>query len=623
MKRSKKFRYTEEQQAVIKTKERRLQVMAFAGSGKTATLVAKIEHDLERGADPAQILVLSFSNAAVRVLRERLPATIEARTFHSFGLQFIRDNYRAMGFSIMPTKLLDQSAAKLLTKAIKKTFKRMEQKVRRELIDLRNDHLMTGAGKKLMLNLFALSQASGIKLKTLIAQNEYSNSFVGHHKLLMQIQREFQKLKRADNVVDYGDMVARIRGRTVNANGIRYSHLYVDEYQDSALSQSQLLSLIGRHIPNVAVFGDEFQSIFGFAGGGYRDLKQLIPGTVDHRLTICHRLTQRTADLAAAIIDSDGKSKVSLKGARGEGDKPILTICRSSHDQTQAIIDRIKSLKARHKVSNSDILILTRTKAEIRVIEQALRFQGIETMRVKGERIAESEHPIFDVLKMVRALERFSEKAEQDSKVLNLPRQVVRRIGAKRNIPKSTVTNAQKCFRDAATSPSQSLEGRYMACKAIWLSLLGKDLDGKMERGLMEAELNRWTALTRNCKEVGLFLDQLEKKWKRSRVKTSTIHSVKGSESDYVILANLTEGALPLFKANTTQKIEEERNLFYVGVTRAKRQVFLFHAPYANAKSRLRFEKLSSFLSSSKVQRCMKRRKWQVQDLNARTINDK
>ena len=168
-----------------------------------------------------------------------------------------------------------------------------------------------------------------------------------------------------------------------------------------------------------------------------------------------------------------------------------------------------------------------------------------------------------------------------------------------RSIPDSTKKECARRFKVNASA--RSLESRYILCAGIYISLLrGKNSADKD----MVAKINEWAPVCRTLKGAIEFKHHIMKLSESSMVVTSTIHRAKGLEWDYVLIVGVTEGSLPVFMSQSDEEIKEERNLMYVTATRAKRSLFMYHAPYHHAKSGTTHKKLRQFLLNASVRKC-------------------
>lgn len=364
------IKFTKEQRLIVKTKEKHTEVLAFAGTGKTITLCGRIHWLFDQGITPHQILVLSFSNTAVDILVERLEERITVRTFHAFTHSLVQQHYRDLGLSKQPQLITSTQRLDLIKKAVKDSPDQLNAVHRAIGVNL--------SIKQEILRLDAFyTRVQGDRMLAKSLVSDPNSEFFAYRKVLKplsQIHRQYRKLKLAASLIDYTDMLRLGREAIEQGNGVPYQYLFVDECQDMSREQAEMLRVLATWIPNIMVFGDPYQGVFGFAGGRYWQLSSLMDNVRTYSLTQSFRLTQRTADLASAIIAPLSDKKVRLLG-RKPGRKPELIHCKTLQGQTQQVLEVVQNI-GRDGKSAAGIAILARTKAQLREVEIALLNAG-------------------------------------------------------------------------------------------------------------------------------------------------------------------------------------------------------------------------------------------------------
>ncbi|WP_133647763.1 ATP-dependent helicase [Paraburkholderia flava] len=568
--------HSAEQLKIINTTEERVVVVACAGSGKTRTLDARVRRQLDLGVLPEHILVLSFSERAVTVLKKRLPADVTAKTFHAFGLALVRS-----AASRLPVLLTPKRSADLLRESIKRCPKARRFVKQKTGIDLSSPY------EAVRLAEFIQWCNGSDELAARLVRDEDSG-FSGYATVLAElrtIRLAYERTVERNGGIDYPAMLRRAHTALETAS-LPYLHVLVDEGQDMSVEQAYLLAALAERIPNVMVFGDPKQAVYGFIGGKLEDFRRVISDAVTMGLTRSFRLTHETAALANAVLSKGGGR---VFGSR-RGVTPSLVHCSSAIAQEDAIVDLVGDLVAQGTQPDR-IAILGRTKAQLRLVEQALLAAGYETD--SGFSLRQYMH-VFKVLDMLSLLQKCVATAKAGKKPQRGWRthHLCRIVGA---LPKrSVILDCLRRLVKAARIPSR--EGRYMTAVRIYLRLVGSV--GNPPANLA-AELNRWQAISRQFRTVQDFREHVTTLSQQAKIVTSTIHGAKGDEWDHVVLLGVTDGSIPFYREIRRGDIAEEQRLFYVAVTRARDQVHLFNAPFHHAPSRQRFDEPSRFLTKS------------------------
>jgi len=580
------FPYSMEQKRIINTRKQRVQVFANAGTGKTKTIAGRIALLLQRAVEPEQIIAVSFSNQAANTLRNRLPAGVETMTVHALGKQSVDQNHLALDFSSAPTFITGKQASDILLSALKNvraSLPKTDVQARQYL-----KHIASSITEiKSLLNFFDLKEASNLPLRELVGRRDDYNIYAAHATILSKVLRKYRTIKKKQTLLDFGDML-RLGVKSLEYASLPYQHIFVDEFQDCSAAQVEFLRALATKIPNVMVFGDPNQAIFGFAGGGSIDLATALDDTTTFELTQSFRLSQRNANFASAVVKANGGRPIKIIGMNGLGKPPMLLEYKSSSRGELAIFNIITKLVERG-VPLHEIAVLARTNAQLHDVEQSLRVKGIASTRLHH---AEQLKEVYLVLRMVRRLERCTRSGE----IPNIPIGVIKGISATREISETSLTNCARKFKAAASL--RSFESKFIVCRRLFVTLSGGRQAITRE---IIADLNRWQSTCRKFANAVDFKKHIVEMDDADKIVTATIHGAKGGEWRHVVLAGATEGALPLFKAKSDLQIAEERNAMYVAITRAKERLFLINAPYVNASAKRKFRKLSHFLRPTQV----------------------
>jgi DNA helicase-2/ATP-dependent DNA helicase PcrA len=579
---------------IVQTRLSRVEVLASPGSGKTHTLIRRVQWLLSKPVPRTQILVLSFSTAAVRELRRRMDAAstnvspslatqlsgVAIKTIHGYALSLIP-----------PAPLLTQPATKAM---LKKAIRRVARQCRRaqlwpklgDAARVRRSDRILELIEPLQLVLVGRVLAKARALQ--ISPSEIAHTERAAYKLLEgainalpHIAAAYRDVKQAANAIDYADML-ELATHSIAAQQARipYTHILVDEYQDNSPAQSAFIAALAK-LPHryLMVFGDPQQALYGFAGGGYAPLAELLPGTVNMPLTLSHRLTAQTAALASAIA---GQAIATNR----RGLKPVLvTSADMALQNARVVADIVRLLDA--GTPAADIVVLARSRAQLGVVEAALLGSGINTHRQGSTR--HKAHALR-VLRLVS----FTSRAKKKDRAVIDEDMVRAALGVfADNLSADAKWNVALAKLKLAVR-SHTLEGAYGQCAAAYLALLG----GARGSGNQEAlhEVNRWQPMCRDysgAKQMRAALRGMSAEW----ITTSTIHQAKGMQWPYVFIVGVTDGILPDHRARHDLATDEERNALYVAITRARDTVRLYHAPTAHNHSGKHHTKLSRFLT--------------------------
>ena len=610
------------QRAAVEHGEGPLLILAGAGSGKTRVVAHRIARLLQTGVDADRILAVSFTNKAAQEMGERVAALVGKAaakrlwlsTFHSFGLRFVREERKALR---LPSRfvIFDQGDSLGVVKDV--------------LRELRN----AGAARKLDAAAI-LARVSAWK-NALLEPDAVPESDFEYDDVARELYPEYQARLRAMCALDFDDLVVQpvhllskmpeLRARWQQ----RFEHVLVDEFQDTSRVQLELCRLLANARGNVCVVGDDDQSIYAFRGAevsNILDFDKHFPGARIVKLEDNYR--SRPAVLAvanAAIAQSTGRrhGKV-LRAARPAGDEVRLCVCDDPTEEAQLVAREVRDLVA-SGMRRDQIAVLYRSNLQARAIEEELSTQGIAYRLFGGTQFFDRRE-VKDVAAYLRVLINPSDEVSL-RRILNQP---PRGIGAKSVAEiEAFAERVQISFARALSEPGAVLalgEGPRRSVEAFTQMIerhrgqleRGADLvtvarslidDAGIRRHLQDAAeggaggAHRWGNvehlfgwLERTARESGgkkralqAFLQRVtlnagpgDDEQAQEAVTLSTLHGVKGLEFDYVFLIGCVEGQLPHSRTTDPKitevaagDVEEERRLFYVGVTRARERLYL------------------------------------------------
>ena len=638
----------QQREAVLHT-EGPLLLLAGAGSGKTGVVTHRIAHLAgSRGVDPARLLAVTFTNKAAREMQERvsslvgrkLAAGITVSTFHALCARILRSDIERLGykrnFSIYG--VADQ-----------------QHLVRDLMAAIAADH-----GLSVDHILWKISDA-----KNRLVTPDRFGPFMPGDVLGAMVQRvypEYQKSLKSFNAVDFDDLLM-LTVRLFNEHPevlIRYQerfrYIMVDEYQDTNAAQFELVRRLAGQWGNLCVVGDDDQSIYGWRGaepGNILDFERHFPGARVIRLEQNYRSTGNILAAANAVISHNSKRKEKALWTAGDaGDKLSLVTCLDAEDEARAVIERIHHNLRQHRLACRDHAILLRTNAQTLVFEQELRLGRIPYVLIGGQQFFDRKE-VRDAVAYLRFLVNPYDEVNL-LRILNYPRRGIGRTTADQLIRTSVATQRPlwQVLRDAASIEGigakaaeaiagfvtliDAYRGRYRSgseLAATTRSLLDaigiadelrrapesreqserrvENVEETVNAVARYAERETQPTLTGFLETLSLLdrdepgTDTKEKKLAQDAVVVMSLHASKGLEFPQVFLPGCEEGFLPHKKSVSEQcDVDEERRLFYVGVTRARTKLTLLHARERKKYGKMQLRERSRFLDEIPGELC-------------------
>jgi DNA helicase-2/ATP-dependent DNA helicase PcrA len=621
-----------QREAVLYT-EGPLLVLAGAGTGKTRVITYRVAHLIEKGVPGGAILAVTFTNKAADVMKERIGDLLrtsgrDARdvwvsTFHSFCARLLRRESQSLGlardFAIYDDD--DQTSA-----------------VKRALVQL--DLATEDYPPRSVRSQISHAKNHGITAEQM--ETDAAQMRDDTRKEVASIFRVYTEILRKASALDFDDLLLRaVELLREHANvraawNSRFQYLMVDEFQDTNHAQEELVRLLAGPRKNVCVVGDEDQSIYGWRGARAGNLKRFaeesFPGAKIIRLEENYRSTQKILDAAAAVVkNNSNRLGKTLQATLGAGDPLRFFEAQDSTAEADYICGELSSIVRRD--GDTRVAVLYRTGAQSRSFEEVLRRLGIRYRVVGGFSFYERAE-VRNALAYVRLLFH----PEDDValvRVLNVPPRgigatTVATLGARARETGESLW-AVICSGDAGTGKKSSasllafcklIEDLQEECKELPpAQMIERVLDRTGYLDWVEQQDNlEHTSRAENLRELanamaeateqGQTLEDLldhaalvsdsDEYDETIPVSLMTLHSAKGLEFDTVFLAGLEEGLLPHGRSlDRPQDVEEERRLFYVGMTRAKQSLTISRAIYRRSygEERLRASLPSRFLS--------------------------
>ncbi len=591
-----------------------LLVVAGAGSGKTRVLTRRIAHLLAAGdAAPWEILAITFTNKAADEMRRRVVELVGPRaermwvsTFHSACLRILRSHATRLGYQPSFSVYDDGDSRRLLEIVIG------ELGLDSKRFPARSVAAVLGQAKAELVGpgQFAEDSAFG------------GDPF---RRRIADVYAEYQRRLVAANAMDFDDLLHQAARLLQTCDDVReayqerFRHILVDEYQDTNHAQNEIVLLLGRGHGNVTVVGDSDQSVYRWRGADIANIlefEEAFPNATTVILEQNYRSTQTILDVANAVIannESRREKHLFTEGDAGE------QVCRyraeDERDEAAWVASEIVRLRAVEHLAYGDVAIFYRTNAQSRVVEEELVRAGIPYKVIGGTRFYDRRE-IRDVLAYLRLLANPGDEVSA-RRVVNVPKRGVGNTsvlrlaawaaasgrsfgealahGEEAGLNGKALKGTQDLaalladLRDAATRvhPGELVE--LVAERSGYLADLraeaaasgrGHEAEGRIENvGELANVAAEYDSLAELLETVALVADSDELDSDGTRVSLMTLHTAKGLEFPAVFLVGLEEGIFPHNRTlGEPVELEEERRLCYVGVTRARRWLYLSHA---------------------------------------------
>jgi len=614
----------ERQREAVMHGEGPLLVLAGAGSGKTRVITTRVATLVADGTSPRSILALTFTNKAAAEMRHRLGAMVGGRvgelwmsTFHSAAAQILRRHVHHLGYTSTFSIFDEQDCAKLLRQC------------------LAEEGIGEQAGTPAAIA-WAIDRAKNEGLDPeALARRPLSGDVV------VRVYRCYQRLLKRQNAVDFGDLimlaarVLREQPEVLARYRTRLRHVLVDEYQDTNRAQYALLRLLaGGERPNLCVVGDDDQSIYGWRGAEIRnilDFERDFPDATVIRLEQNYRSTKTILAAAGAVVanNSDRKGK-TLWTANPQGAPVTVAVAEDDLAEARMVMAEVRRLVNAGRRLH-DVVVFYRTNAQSRAIEEAAMRAAMPYTIVGGIRFYERKE-IKDLLAYLRVLMNPADEASLE-RIINTPTRgigdqtvsALRLAAREADVPitellrratpipglASTSAGRVRVFADLLDQLCTTLDGVSLATvleRLLELTSYRERLDDtEGERTSRGENIDELLAVARDFDErspvdeaararLGRFLEEaaLVTDWDRTaeardRLTLMTLHTSKGLEFPVVFVLGMEEGIFPHQRTlEDPQALEEERRVCYVGMTRARAELYLFRA-----ERRLRFGTIS------------------------------
>ena len=588
-------------------------VVAGPGSGKTRVLTQRIAYLIaNEGVRPWQILAVTFTNKAAKEMDQRVKSMLTDQatdgimlgTFHSICARILRREVEHLPLE-SNFVIFDSDDQERIVKSIIKELNL-------------NDKLYRAASVHA-----SISRAKN----ELIGPEDYPiNTY--RDEVVKRVYVEYQKRLIASNAVDFDDLLVYTARLLEDVPSVRdkyaqrFRHVLVDEFQDTNLAQYALVKHLASHHKNIFCVGDPDQSIYAWRGADYRNVQRFEQDFPDAQVVLLeenYRSHQNILDAAMGVIDrASNRRKKKLFSDRGPGEKIFFYEARDDYSEAAFVVDTIAELVASRKFEPGECAVMYRTNAMSRLIEEAF-LQARLPYRLVGAQRFYGRREVKDVIAFIRLVHNPADEAAL-GRVINVP---PRGIGDKTlttlhfvanqaktspgavllDLARGSESAYYKSFTGRSALPLADFGGMFASWRAAAPTLTTVELFEKIVKDInykefitedeTEESAERWDnvlelkrlALEFSTRTLDEFLENIALVADQDTITDTnaptllTLHAAKGLEFGAVFLVGLDDGIIPHSRSfDEPAQMEEERRLFYVGITRAKDRLYLLRA---------------------------------------------
>lgn len=612
----------DKQAEAVLTTEGPLLVMAGAGSGKTRVLTHRVAYLIEeQGVNPWNILAITFTNKAAREMQERVgkllgesARDIWVSTFHALCVRILRRDIDKLGYNRAFT-IADTSEQRTLMKRICSELNVDTKKYDPRAI------------------LSAISNAKNAMQTATdyAALNSHANNPL--NQIVAKAYVLYQKELENSQALDFDDLIMKTielfekDPETLEYYQNKFHYIHVDEYQDTNDAQYQLVTLLAAKYKNLCVVGDADQSIYGWRGANMNNILNFerdYPEAHTVMLEQNYRSTQTILKAANEVIANNlVRKEKNLWTENGTGEKISYYRAQNEHDESQFVVSKIQAEISEHGYHYNDFVVLYRTNAQSRMIEETFMKSTVPYTMVGGHKFYDRKE-IRDILAYLTLIVN-PRDAMSFERVVNTPkrgigpgsvdklRQFANENGwslleAAQNVTLANAISARiraKIEDFGRLMADLTKEADYLTITELTDEILTKSgylqmlkAENDLQAQTRQENLEEFKSVTQEydqkhgedegdnrqklmnfLSDLALVSDQDDVDEEAPKVTLMTLHAAKGLEFPVIFLVGMEEGIFPLYRSLSNEKeLEEERRLAYVGITRAKRKLYLTNA---------------------------------------------
>ena len=578
-----------------------LLIVAGAGAGKTKTLTHRIIHLIHKGINPSSILAVTFTNKAAKEMRERVMSLLEEKenggsdfgfsqnvpfvsTFHSLGVHIIKENAHLIGLNKYFTIIDENDALSIIKSIMKERDIDPKQHEPRKIKSI----ISKSKGDFITVDKFSADVKSGVQ------------------SIVAMIWRDYEARLRKEKALDFDDLLLETvlilkKYPEVKMNyQEKWKYIHIDEYQDTNEVQYELTKLLVGKDENICVVGDTDQNIYSWRGANIKNMLHFekdFPRAKIVMLEQNYRSTKNIIEAANSIIEKNifrVPKTLFTENVKGEE----ISICEAYDEQSEAEFVARKIDELLRDNDSENIAVLYRANFQSRVIEEAFLARQIP-YQVLGIKFFERKE-IKDVLSYIRAA--YNRESLSDIKrIINIPSRgigkatIIKLFAEQTNdLPKAMQIKIGKFYelldkiREYSDNHTPSESIKYIIEESGIKEELSHGTSDEQERLENMMELVTLAikydggeeAMEKLLEDASLASDQDTLMHKGKGVRMMTVHASKGLEFKYVFVTGLEQDLFPHQRNDSRSKEdkEEERRLFYVAITRARKKLFLSYA---------------------------------------------
>ena len=600
------------QQEAVKAANGPVMIIAGAGSGKTRVLTYRIAYLIDCGVPPHQILALTFTNKAANEMKSRIVGLVGEKangiwmgTFHSMFARILRKEAEVLGYTRSFTIYDSEDSLQLVKKVM-------------ERLNLSRDQFNPNAVR---------ARISAAK-NQLIAPRRFSEMAKElFDEKVGLVYAEYENRLLKNNSMDFDDLLVNPihlfekKPEKLERYQYRFKFILVDEFQDTNRAQYVVTKQLSAKQRNICVVGDDAQSIYSFRGADIRNILDFSKDFADcqtFRLEQNYRSTKSILAAADRVIHHNTEQiHKKLWTSNEQGESVTILECSDDRDEGREIVELVQNEISEKKLDLKDFAILYRTNAQSRSLEDALRRSSIPYTIVGGIRFYERKE-IKDVLAYLRVIVNPRDE-ESLNRIINYPPRGIGETSLNRLQSYATIQGIGLIDALNKLEKISDLPDRAKRSMSEFAAFIEKHRSMRSQVSLSEfvrslvdelgiltvfkeertnESMARWEnvqellsaisefaddhpdgTLEEFLEEVSLVSDIDSYEGTRNVVTLMTLHSSKGLEFPIIVIAGIEEGLLPFYSsAIEPAELEEERRLFYVGITRAEKKLYLTYA---------------------------------------------